>query len=338
MQLSFRTRPFGQARPLAVLAIGLPASAAVGAAAGWLCQGATHVLALLALPGCIFLAAGAGIAVAAVGRRLRCRSAALMLALGAVAGLSAELASWAAALRHARNHGLTWVESGVDEIRRGLDESRQRTEALRRLMEGGQTPEEMQESLDAIESGAGPFDTEPRTETVRARTLAEYVDFRWRRGWAERGHEVPGVIVAIGWTAELASFVCFAALFALRLGRMRGVVCATDRRPLAVAVAAVPDIDAGALSAAAAAEDLSAILAVPRWPASGREGRYEVRRCPDCGLAVVSVEVRWRGLASPRARVIVEDALLDADRLRALEGRLGAEGFPLAAAPADAPA
>lgn len=297
MKLTYRIRPFGQASSAAVIALGLPVAVVAGAASGWLHQKAVLALAWLAVPALVVSAAVPGVVLALLGLRLRCRSRALLAALGIVGGAAAAAAGWAVALQHARDHDLVWVESKISVLAR---ESRDLLERSRDLTRA--PPRER--------AVAG-------TETVRARTLAEYVDFRVRRGWPERGYEYSGLVVWAAWAGEAGLFLGVAAVIATACARVP-LRCAVHRYAMATVLDAwVQDVDIAALAAAAEREDLDAILAAPRLPGSGRRARYVVHRCPACELGVVSVAVRGRG-------VVVDAVARVGERADELAARLAA--------------
>lgn len=319
MNLTFRLRPFGQAHLGVMLAAGLPVAVVAGAAGGWLYQNAVlavpHAVKALAL-----FAGLPGIAIAVTGLRLRCRSRVLLAALGAIAGLAAVTSSWIVALQHARDHDLVWVESETDAFLRRLPSENARDYILH-----GIGTEKGRRALDGMLSEPPP--PERLTETVRARTFTEYAGFRLRHGWPERGHEASGWVVAIAWSLELVSFALVAVWVSKFFARVRVLSCGVHSKPLAPAVTAlVRDIDHAALAAAASRESIDEILAVPRCAGSGREGRFDVRRCPEGDLATVSVTIQWKGPLLQRREMVVENAVVDGARADALMRRLDGEG------------
>jgi hypothetical protein len=178
-----------------MLGVVLAVAIVAGAASAWAYQSA-----VLAVPPVVvalgLFAALPGVLIAATAFRLRYRGRVLLVVFAVLAGLAADAASWAVALRHARRHDLVWVESETDAFLRRGRSSKTATDVI--LGRHDILTEEGRMAYEELLSAPSP--PERLSETVRAPTPLEYADFRLRRGWPERGHEATGLVVGLAWS------------------------------------------------------------------------------------------------------------------------------------------
>jgi hypothetical protein len=249
-----------------MLAIGPPAALIAATAAGALSQRIGGSYGWVAGPLAIGLAAGGTIGV--LGLVLRCPRIRLLLALGLLAALAGNAASWWQAVRDASTREFVWQESESDYSRRQTEDT----------------------ILNGVLNQRPPV--ERKADTASPKGLSEYLRWRLRHGWPERGQAYSGLAVALLYVGELIftlyvairmlSTLVFSKPFCMKHGQW-----ATRELTLLVG-----DADRKALEAAAEAEDSDTLLSLPKSPGSKCAATYAFQRCPQCESTLLSISVR----------------------------------------------